>query len=1099
MVVDTLKKLPFMQMMDERLLHELAKCFSATKYAKGALIKNDATSRFFVVVAEGSVDISTMLPKPSSSQLASELLCQRKAGDYISYVGREQLVVQMMGDDSDDAPRTAKEARKKLAALLELNRTTADPFVGCTLLKLNFDKFSKLRSRLTVHTVGMKNTARFSGGRKGKTAMGSMTAPEKLHLMGSIVESEVVNYLVEIPFLERVKMTHLVVLANMCSYLFVKRGESVCVEGEIGDKFFVCIKGTLQATLQVSLNAAQPTFTAVTPEGVGQRQRTSVVALQETVAGAFGDKKIQALKRMGTGSYFGEISLVFKIPRVCSITALDDALLVYVDRTAFCNFLKIAPDAAVVLLEHVRLNFMDTLIKQGCAFLNAIPPLKLQELSYMSEIVDYEYDTMIMRRGDQQTAFYVLVRGVVEVDYGNTDTNENDDCPSDGPDDRSNELVLVHPGGYFGQEALLLNSGSFVDVRCLDHCLVLKLMPENFHEFFATLPELFAEFCIKCLREKARPDHIMQHYEGHKLWASDCVTRLRHHEVALFEYIEDFKWEADISEDRLHERALVIYLKFLADTATTPVNISPGVLAAVEDELSSDGVGRDVFAAVREEILDAMDDESFRAFKMSRVFQEFLTTLHCPRAVFDCLTPELEDILNMRAPSPIGIRRFTEQHGSQSAKSSIPPPKRAFGSVLSGRTVDRFRRNSATVFAVANSMGTYDKPNLTAISCVDMLKWFFGCKSPVEADTTAMHRLQQVHSTSASHFGTMEATASTLNAKQRRKLLRQQQRQQAEAPDAKQQAADIKEEAADVKHEAVNVKEEPVQVELHAANEASIKDVSAQLNTKERRRLARLAKTKAEVVTEGDEPKEPEAAPTGTGATDAGDDQKLNAQQRRLLKRQAKRKAEGVEETKPPEKKKQKTKKKGNKEDENQKSIHLTLFVGQLPFRATEESIRKHFAEAGEIKLRMLTDKKTKKFKGTAFIEVKDSKALGAALSRHHTLLQGRRINVEMTASGGGNKSENRRNKIDQHRKKQSDMQVEKTKALIQKHIDGREYKLQKDDVDDRMIDFLSWFDYETAKKALEEYNRCVSDRVNNRKAFFMGILKRFRETDGAE
>ncbi|EGZ29658.1 hypothetical protein PHYSODRAFT_475091 [Phytophthora sojae] len=307
----------------------------------------------------------------------------------------------------------------------------------------------------------------------------------------------------------------------------------------------------------------------------------------------------------------------------------------------------------------------------------------------------------------------------------------------------------------------------------------------------------------------------------------------------------------------------------------------------------------------------------------------------------------------------------------------------------------------------------------------------------------------------------MDATSSTLNAKQRRKLLREQQRKQAEGTVATA-TTDIKQEASEP------VKEEAVAQSKPVKNEAQ--DGGAQLNAKERRRLARLEK------------------------------QTLNAQQRRLLKRQAKRKAEGVEELKPPVKKQKKARKQKTDEDgKPAKSIHLTLFVGQLPFRATEESIRKHFAEAGDIKLRMLTDKKTKKFKGTAFIEVKDSKALGAALSRHHTLLQGRRINVELTAGGGGNKSENRRNKIDTMRKKQSDVQVEKTKALIQKHIDGREYKLQKDDVDERMIDFLSWFDYETAKKALEEYNRCVSDRVNNRKAFFMGILKRFRQTDGVE
>ncbi|CAH0488003.1 unnamed protein product [Peronospora farinosa] len=314
-----------------------------------------------------------------------------------------------------------------------------------------------------------------------------------------------------------------------------------------------------------------------------------------------------------------------------------------------------------------------------------------------------------------------------------------------------------------------------------------------------------------------------------------------------------------------------------------------------------------------------------------------------------------------------------------------------------------------------------------------------------------------------------------VNAKQRRKLLREQQQ-----PKQQEEGISIKEE----------IKEEVTAI----VSAATTQDDDEQRNTKERRRLARLAKQKIEVVTGKDE-----TIVATSKVTNDDTDEPMNAQQRRLLKRQTKRKLEGVEDAKPLQKEKKRKKQKKDEDNDVHKSIHLTLFVGQLPFRATEGMIRKHFAEAGDIKLRMLTDKKTKKFKGTAFIEVKDSKALGAALSRHHTLLQGRRINVELTASGGGNKSENRRNKIDLLRKKQSSVQVTKTKALIQKHIDGPEYKLKQEDVDDRMIDFLSWFDYETAKNALDEYNRCVSDRVNNRKAFFMGILKRFRQTDGEE
>ncbi|RLN86114.1 hypothetical protein BBJ28_00017479 [Nothophytophthora sp. Chile5] len=356
-----------------------------------------------------------------------------------------------------------------------------------------------------------------------------------------------------------------------------------------------------------------------------------------------------------------------------------------------------------------------------------------------------------------------------------------------------------------------------------------------------------------------------------------------------------------------------------------------------------------------------------------------------------------------------------------------------------------------------------------------------------------------------------------LNKKQRRKLQRRSKRKAAAHDKEEESDKEVATEAAG--GEKLNARQrrqlqrqskQPATVDNK--KESSSKEVITEatvngevLNAKQRRQLQRQAKQQASTDDSKEESSKTEATVDG---------EVLNAKQRRLLQRKATRQAEGIEEKTVGEKEKEavgtkrKRRSKRSKTEEvgedgepaaKRKSIHLTLFVGQLPFKATEAMVRRHFQEAGDIQVRMLTDKKTKRFKGTAFIEVKDSKALGAALSRHHTLLAGRRINVELTASGGGNNSEQRRSKIDLLRKKQSNVQVEKTKALLQKHIDGPEYKMQKDDVDERMIDFLSWFDYETAKNALNEYNRCVSDRVQNRKAFFMGILKRFRQTDGEE
>lgn len=345
-------------------------------------------------------------------------------------------------------------------------------------------------------------------------------------------------------------------------------------------------------------------------------------------------------------------------------------------------------------------------------------------------------------------------------------------------------------------------------------------------------------------------------------------------------------------------------------------------------------------------------------------------------------------------------------------------------------------------------------------------------------------------------------SAAPMNAKERRKLLRLQQQQQ----DGSAAAVPVKEEPVVKAENSTPAKAQKAPVIKKETKTESAADASA-LNAKERRKLQRQAAIEALAKAE--------TTADASVAVDAVDAAGLNAKQRRLLQRKATRTADGSDKdavkkakakTEPNSGKKRKLKpSKSDEVDENGqpkkkvKSIHLTLFVGQLPYSATRETIKKHFRESGDIEVRMMTDKKTNKFKGTAFIEVKDSKALGAALSRHHTLFNGRRINVELTASGGGNKSEQRRTKIDLLRKKQSNVQIEKTKALVQKHVDNPACKLTQEDVDERMLDFLSWFDYETAKLSLEEFNRCVSDRVMNRKAFFMGILKRFRETDGVE
>ncbi|CAG8636573.1 9365_t:CDS:2 [Cetraspora pellucida] len=104
------------------------------------------------------------------------------------------------------------------------------------------------------------------------------------------------------------------------------------------------------------------------------------------------------------------------------------------------------------------------------------------------------------------------------------------------------------------------------------------------------------------------------------------------------------------------------------------------------------------------------------------------------------------------------------------------------------------------------------------------------------------------------------------------------------------------------------------------------------------------------------------------------------------------------------------------------KSPRFIIFVANLPYNTKGEELSKHFESAGvPLSIRLITDKKTKKQKGFAFIEFDNSQSMKKALIFHHTIFKKRRIRVELTVGGGGNKSEIRRKKLEIKKKQLKD------------------------------------------------------------------------------
>ncbi|KAG6119344.1 hypothetical protein E4U13_007814 [Claviceps humidiphila] len=114
-------------------------------------------------------------------------------------------------------------------------------------------------------------------------------------------------------------------------------------------------------------------------------------------------------------------------------------------------------------------------------------------------------------------------------------------------------------------------------------------------------------------------------------------------------------------------------------------------------------------------------------------------------------------------------------------------------------------------------------------------------------------------------------------------------------------------------------------------------------------------------------------------------------------------------------------------------SRHI-VFVGNLPFSATAASIKAHFATLNPISVRCLKNKDdANPCRGIAFVEFANVWSMRTCLDKfHHTIFEdgvsaGRKINVELTAGGGGStkfrkdKIREKNVKLDENRAKRID------------------------------------------------------------------------------
>ncbi|KAK3336212.1 hypothetical protein B0T19DRAFT_480791 [Cercophora scortea] len=162
------------------------------------------------------------------------------------------------------------------------------------------------------------------------------------------------------------------------------------------------------------------------------------------------------------------------------------------------------------------------------------------------------------------------------------------------------------------------------------------------------------------------------------------------------------------------------------------------------------------------------------------------------------------------------------------------------------------------------------------------------------------------------------------------------------------------------------------------------------------------------------------------------------------------------------------------------KNSRFICFIGNLPFTATAESIKAHFASVHPISVRLLTERDNpSKSRGIAFVEFGRFDHMKTCLEKfHHTefddkLSPARKINVELTAGGGG-KTKQREEKIKEKNRKLNEERINRVhnQAAAKLAKDGKEEAPKEVSVEDiKMQEQRDEQDIHPSRRAIVPFN----------------------------
>ncbi len=236
-------------------------------------------------------------------------------------------------------------------------------------------------------------------------------------------------------------------------------GDAVVTEGDDGSSMFVVIQGRVEV----------------------RRQRPDGVA--------------QVLAQLAEGSFFGEMALLHGTPRLASVVALTEVMLLELTRESVDRIVARHPEVHDVLERFYRQRMLDNLMRSSRVF-KPLSPEQRDAVVARFEPVTRAAGEFFLRQDQEGDGFYVLARGKVTPVHN-------------APDGQTRNYPDLAEGDVFGEMSLLFNKPVSASVKAATAATALRLSRADFESLVLTNAEAKALLLEISAQRRKRTADVM--------------------------------------------------------------------------------------------------------------------------------------------------------------------------------------------------------------------------------------------------------------------------------------------------------------------------------------------------------------------------------------------------------------------------------------------------------------------------------------------------------------------------------------------------------------------------------------------------------------